>query len=36
MVEAALKRLGLYVNYEGEMKLLSGSTLAAWLAGQPK
>jgi hypothetical protein len=36
MLEAALKRLGLYVNNEGEIKLLSASKLAEWLAGQPK
>jgi hypothetical protein len=36
MLEAALKRLGLYVNDEGEIKLISASTLAAWLAGEVK
>ena len=34
MLEAALKRLGLYVDDEGEIKLISASTLAAWLAGE--
>jgi hypothetical protein len=34
MLEAALKRIGLYVDDQGEIKLLSGSKLASWLAGQ--
>ena len=34
MVEAALKRLGLYADDEGKIKLISKTTLAAWLAGE--
>ena len=36
MLESALKRLGLYVDDAGVIKLISASTLAAWLAGEAK
>jgi hypothetical protein len=36
MLKAALKRLGLYVDDKGVIKLISASTLAAWLAGEAK